>query len=235
MKNTVFTLAAIVLFLVSCNNKQASSDAGGASVIDANIKLYEHALKTKDFQTAITAIQYILLEDSTHHFRDSLPELFGAVNNLEACLMATEAAMIRHPENEKYKTIMLICLQQIGDYEGQTVLLNDLYQQTKKPEYVIQIVTMQIQTGQLKQASKTIDELMKEFKNSKETIEVAKDETSKQRVPIMAALWNMKGYTYLQMKNVDKAKEAFFKALEIDDKFEMPKRNLNMIFDNRMR
>jgi tetratricopeptide (TPR) repeat protein len=94
---------------------------------------------------------------------------------------------------------------------------------------------MQIQTGQLKQASKTIDELMKEFKNSKELIEVVKDENSKQRVPIMAALWNMKGYTYLQMKNIDKAKEAFFKALEIDEKFEMPKRNLNLIFDNRMR
>jgi tetratricopeptide (TPR) repeat protein len=235
MKNAVIIFTAIAFLFISCNNKQTSSEQTGASVIDANIKLYEHAMKAKDFQTAITAIQYILLEDSTHQFRDSLPELFGAVNNLEACLMATESAMIRYPDNEKYKTIMLICLQQIGDFEGQTVLLNDLYQQTKKPEYVIQIVTMLIQTGQLKQASKTIDELMKEFKNSKESIEVAKDENSKQRVPIMAALWNMKGYTYLQMKNVDKAKEAFFKALEIDDKFEMPKRNLNMIFDNRMR
>jgi tetratricopeptide (TPR) repeat protein len=234
MKQTFVLLFSALLFAASCS-QNGNNTVSKANPTDEYMRLYEQAMKTKDYQSAITAIQYLIIGDSTHPYRDSLPELFGAVNNIEACMQATEGAMVRHPQDEKFKTIMLLCLQQIGDFESQFVLLNDLYEQTGKPEYIIQIATIQIQVGQLKQAAKTIDTMMAEFKNSKETIEVMRDENSKQRVPIMAALWNMKGYTYLQMKNIDKAKEAFFKALEIDDKFEMPKRNLNMIFDNRLR
>ena len=51
----------------------------------------------------------------------------------------------------------------------------------------------------------------------------------------MAALWNMKGFGYMQQKNIEKAKEAFFQSMEIYPEFVMPKRNLQLIFDRKMR
>lgn len=76
---------------------------------------------------------------------------------------------------------------------------------------------------------------MKELKDSKDSIDVFTDETSKQKVPVMAALWNMKGFGYMQQKNIEKAKEAFFQSMEIYPEFVMPKRNLQLIFDRKMR
>jgi len=50
---------------------------------------------------------------------------------------------------------------------------------------------------------------------------------------VNAAAWNMKGYIYMQQKNIEKAKECYFKALEIYPEFVMPKRNLEMIFSRK--
>jgi tetratricopeptide (TPR) repeat protein len=235
MKKITAALSTILLYaFISCtpstNEVQNTSKAD-----DTYKKLYEKSIAMRDYNTAIMAIQQILLTDSTNGLRDSLPELFAAASNLEACMTTTQESMKRYPDNEKFQALMLLCYQQIGDFESQFALLNDLYVKTKKPQYLVQIATIQLQSGNIREAMKTIDGMMAEFKNSKEKIEVVKDETSKQMVPIMAALWNMKGYAYMQQKNIDKAKDAYFKALEIDPNFQMPQRNLNMIFDNKMR
>lgn len=233
---TKFYAAVIVsaCLLTACSTKTDQATKADTSTATYE-KLYKQALAGKDYQTAITAIQLVLMNDSSSGLRDSLPELFGAVNNLEACMQAAAQSMERYPENEKFKNIMLICLQQTGDMEGQYALLNDLYQRTKKSQYIIQVASIQMQSGNVKQAMQTIDMLMKELKDSKDSIDVFTDETSKQKVPVMAALWNMKGFGYMQQKNIEKAKEAFFQSMEIYPEFVMPKRNLQLIFDRKMR
>lgn len=235
MNKSVFTLIVLSAIIFAACGDQSTKDSNVSNETEKYETLYKRSLAMKDFSTSIHAIQMILLSDSTNALRDSLPELFGAVSNLEACMLATEQAMIRHPENEKFKKIMLVCLQQIGDTEGQFALLNNLYEKSGKVEYLIQIATIQLQGGQVQEASKLVDKLMSDFKTSKDSIDVFIDNTKQQKVPLMAALWNMKGYIYMQQKNIDKAKEAYFKALEIYPEFEMPKNNLNMIFDKRMR
>lgn len=235
MSKTIFTFVTLFTIIFAACGDKTSGNADSANENEKYVELYKRSLAMKDFTTSIHAIQMILLTDSTNSLRDSLPELFGAISNLEACMLATEQAMIRHPQNEKFQKIMLVCMQQIGDTEGQFALLNNLYEKSGKVEYLIQIATIQLQGGQIQEASKMVDKLMREFKTSKDSIDVFIDNTKQQKVPLMAALWNMKGFIYMQQKNIDKAKEAYFKALEIYPEFEMPKNNLNMIFDKRMR
>jgi tetratricopeptide (TPR) repeat protein len=193
-------------------------------------QLYERSMKIKDLQTAITAIQLILLEDSSSTLRDSLPELYGAVNNLDACMATNEEALKRNPNSEKYKNIKVLCLQQIGDLDGQFTLLKDLFETTDKPQYLAQIAAIQIATDNLKDANETIDLMMTKYAKSTDSLEVFVDERRKQMVPVIAAAWNMKGYIYMQQKNISKAKDAFFAALEIYPDFVMPKNNLEAIF-----
>ena len=231
MKNYL-AIAALLLAFAACNQK--STEPSGAKNESENIarfkKLYTKSMELKDLNTAITAIQFILMEDSTNGLRDSLPELYGAINNLQACMKTNEEALKRHPSEEKYKNIKVLCLQQLGDLDGQFALLKELYETTNKPQYVSQIAAIQISTGNLKDATETVDMILTKYNNTKDSLEVFIDENNKQMVPVKAAAWNMKGYIYMQQKNIEKAKDAYFKALEIYPDFVMPKRNLEAIF-----
>jgi len=223
-------ISAFATLLGSCKQNNAPQNAESNSTKSPYYALYEKSMKIKDLNTAITAIQLVLLDDSTNSLRDSLPELYGAVNNLPACMQTTEASLKRHPKDEKYKNIKVLCLQQIGDMEGQFMLLQDLFETTGKPQYVSQIAAIQIASGNLKDARQTVDMILTKYNDSKDSLEVFIDENNKQNVPVKAAAWNMKGYIYMQEKNIEKAKDAYFKALEIYPEFVMPKRNLEAIF-----
>lgn len=227
--NRLFLLSfAFLLLVVSCKNNPASSNASGS---DDYQKLYQKSMKLKDLNTAIYAIQMILIQDSTNALRDSLPELYGAVNNIEACMLTNEETLKRYPKEEKFLNIKILCLQQVGDMNGQFVLLEQLYQQTKKPQYIAQMASLQLAAGDSKEAIKTIDYIINEFQGNKtDSLDIFLDEQNKQKVPVLAAAYNMKGYVFMQRKDIKNAKEMYFKALEIYPEFEMPKRNLEAIF-----
>ncbi len=224
-----------MIAFAACNQNQTenTSTKSESDNITRFRKLYDKSMAMKDIQTAITAIQFILLEDSTNGLRDSLPELYGAVNNLPACMQTNEESLKRYPTNEKYKNIKVLCLQQTGDLDGQFALLKELFETTNKPQYVAQIAAIQISTGNLKDANETVNLILEKYNDSKDSLEVFIDENNKQQVPVKAAAWNMKGYIYMQQKNIEKAKDAYFKALEIYPEFVMPKRNLEAIFARR--
>ena len=228
MKRIIIILSATAIFCISCNrgNKPES-----VNVNDNYQKLYEKSMKLKDLHTSIYAIQMILLTDSTNALRDSLPELYGAINNIEACMVTNEETLKRYPNDEKFLNIKVLYLQQLGDMDGQFILLEKLYQQTKKPQYIAQMASLQLAGGQAKEAMNTINFILEEFKNNKtDSLDIFIDEQNKQKVPVLAAAYNMKGYVYMQRKDITNAKEMYFKALEIFPNFEMPKRNLEAIF-----
>lgn len=230
MKKLFFVLPAMAMILVACTGNNNASLTSNSSDSTYH-KLFEKSMKLKDIHTAIYAAQMILLEDSANVLRDTLPELYGAVNNLEACMQTTEDALTRHPNEEKYLNIKVLYLQQIGDMDGQFRLLEQLYGQTQKPQYIAQIASLQLAGGQPKEAMKTIDFIIEEYKNNKtDSLDIFLDEVNKQKVPVVAAAYNMKGYVYMQRKDITNAKEMYFKALEIYPEFEMPKRNLEAIF-----
>lgn len=229
MNRFLFILSASALFLAACNN--ANQPANSSSQTEVYQKLYAKSIKLKDMHTAIYAIQMVLMTDSANSLRDSLPELYGAVNNIEACMQTNEETLKRYPNDEKFKNIKVLCLQQIGDMDGQFLMLEDLYKTTKKPQYIAQMASLQLAAGQTKQAVETIDFIISEFKNNKtDSLDIFIDENNKQKVPVVAAAYNMKGYVYMQKKDINNAKEMYFKALEIYPEFVMPKRNLEAIF-----
>jgi tetratricopeptide (TPR) repeat protein len=228
MKRLLILISASALLFTACKNGNSPSAGNEANAYQ---KVYEKSMKLKDIHSAIFAIQMVLVNDSTNSLRDSLPELYGAVSNIEACMQTNEDALKRHPKEEKYLNIKVLCLQQLGDFDGQFVLLEQLFQQTHKPQYIAQMASLQLAGGQTKEAIKTIDFIIQEYKNNKtDSLDIFLDEVNKQKVPVLAAAYNMKGYVYMQKKDITNAKEMYFKALEIYPEFEMPKRNLEAIF-----
>jgi len=230
MKKILLTLSACVI-LFSC--KQANTNNTPTQSTNDYQKLYDKSMAAKDYQSAITAVQLLLLNDSTNDLRDTLPELYGAVNNVPACLLATNETLKRLPNDEKFLNLKLLCLQEMGMIEEQFTMLQNLFQTTGKAQYIAQIAAIQVASGNLKEARTTIETILTKYKGSQDKLEVFVDERNKQQVPVEAAAWNMKGYIFMQQKNLEKAKECYFKALEIYPDFVMPKRNLDMIFSRK--
>ena len=188
MRVFLSTVAAAALTLTACNN--SDNTASNASIQKLE-KLYKTSYDLKDIPTAITAVQLILTHDSTNNLRDSLPSMYLAVQNIDACLTTTEAALKRHPENEEYNKYKMLCLEQIGKADELFTLAKNLYDKTGKAEYIYKIASVQLVTGEFDAATKTINDMMEKYKNTKDSVDIFIDQSQSQRVPIIAACWNM--------------------------------------------
>jgi tetratricopeptide (TPR) repeat protein len=83
--------------------------------------------------------------------------------------------------------------------------------------------------GKLDEASKIVDEIMAKAPDSKDSLDIFVNEQQKQKVPILAATLNFKGYIYAQNRNLPEAKKYFEAAIKAYPDFVMARRNLQQI------
>jgi len=230
MKNIIL-IAIAVSFLFACNNSSVSNSSGKNAVgIETYKKLYTRSMELKDYSTAIMAIQMILVQDSgLVAYQDSLPELYAAMNNVEAVSKTIDPVLKRHPKEEKFLQVKSIVQQELGDYDGVLKTFTTLYEITNKLSYKYQIGTMHFQAGNLEEASKVVDEVLAKAPNSHDSLDIFVSEQQKQKVPILAAALNFKGYIFAQKRNLAEAKNFFESAIKVFPDFVMAKRNLQQI------
>ncbi|MES2691355.1 MAG: tetratricopeptide repeat protein [Bacteroidota bacterium] len=219
----ILTLTAAAALLVSCNNQPATNSTAQLE------QLYKKSYDLKDVPTAITAVQLILLQDSSNNLRDSLPGMYLAVQNIDACLATTEDALKRKPNDEELLKYKLLCLEQTGEAEKMYALAENLYKKTGKAEYIYKVASVQLVTNKLDEAARTIDEMMVKYKDSKDSVDIFIDQAQSQRVPVVAACWNMKGYMHIQNQKYQQAAESYQKAIQMFPDFVMARRNLQQL------
>jgi tetratricopeptide (TPR) repeat protein len=207
MKKTILALCTIAI-IASCNNKSGSSGA-----INNYKKLFDKSMNSKDFSTAIVAAQLILVEDSTLLlYADTLPELYAATNNIMACNDATAAAIKRNPTSERLLLIKALCAEQIGDVAEQMSTYNQLYSINKKPEYLYRITAAHFGTGNFKAVENNLKELDQLALTTKDSIDFMISESEKQKVPLKAALLNMRAIMAAQKDRDMASAKKYFEA-----------------------
>jgi tetratricopeptide (TPR) repeat protein len=193
-------------------------------------KLFSSCMDKKDYTTAIVAAQMILMSDSSKtNYADSLPELYAATNNIEACAASIDGVLKRHPNDEKFLQIKALVLQEQADGQGLLDIYNKLYTQTKKLSYLYQVGTIHFSTGNMQEAEKTVDIILPLAKNSSDSLDIFIGEQQKQKVPIYAASLNFKGYIQAQKRDLNSAKNFFEDAIKAFPDFVMAKRNLQQL------
>ncbi len=220
MKKTIIllTLSAIIF---ACNNAPTEPNNNKA--------LFEKSMAVKDYHTAILAIQYMLLKDSTLNlYEDTLPELYIATQNIEAADYYVTKVLVRKPNDERFLQIKALCAQQKGKVEEEFDIYNKLYASTNKLSYLYQITAFQFSTGQIEQAAQNLATLETKAA-TKDSVDFALSETEKQKVPLLAAVYNMKAYMQAQKRDLPGAKKYFESALKIFPNFVMAKRNLQQL------
>ncbi len=211
-----------LIALMACNN---------GKTVDYK-KLYEKSMEVKDYNTAITSVQMMLQVDSSQTiYMDTLPELYVAVRNFEAADYYNKSALNRHPEEEKYLQLKALLAQQFGRVEEEIDVYNKLYAKTNKLSYLYQIAAYQFATEQMEKASKTMVELESKMGNSTDSVDFMVSETAKQKVPIRAAVYNMKAYMVAQNRDLMGAKKYFEMALKEYPEFVTARQNLMQLMN----
>ncbi len=227
MKN-IFFAAIAATFLFACNQNAPQQSAKNNN--ETYKKLFDKSMNLKDYHTAIMAVQMMLIEDSTQvNYRDSLPELYAALNNVEAVSKTIDATLARHPKDEKFLQVKAVVQQEESDYEGVLKTYSTLFETTKKLTYLYQIGTMHFQAGKLAEAETVVDEVLAKSPNSSDSLDIFVSEQQKQKVPIMAAALNFKGYIFAQKRDMANAKKYFETAIKVFPDFVMAKRNLQQL------
>jgi tetratricopeptide (TPR) repeat protein len=171
----------------------------------------------------------MLLKDSTLTiYEDTLPELYVATSNIEAADYYTKRVLVRKPNDERFLQIKALCAQQKGKIEEEFDIYNKLFASTKKLSYLYQITAFQFSTGQMEQAVKNLAELETKA-TPKDSVDFAVSENEKQKVPLRAAVYNMKAYMQAQSRDLMGAKKYFEMALKEYPDFVMAKRNLQQL------
>jgi tetratricopeptide (TPR) repeat protein len=217
-------LLLVVLAFVACNSKQSPDYK----------KLYSHAMEIKDYQTAITAIQIMYQLDSTDNaLLDTLPELYIAQRNFESADYYTQIALKKYPDNEHFLQIKALMAQQFGRVEEEMDTYEKLYAKTQKLSYLYQLTAFYFSAGQMEPATKGLTELEAKMANSTDSVDFMVSETAKQKVPVRAAVYNMKAYLQAQKRDLAGAKNYFEMALKEYPEFVTAKQNLMQLMGGR--
>lgn len=192
--------------------------------------LFTKSMQVKDYQTAITAIQFLLLADSTNKtYLDTLPELYAGVQNYTASEHYTDIALKSYPTNERYLQLKALCLQQTGKLEGVMDIYNKLYAATQKITYLYQIAAFQFSAQDMQAAENSLKLLEEKMVDSKDSVDFMVSETEKQKVPVRAAVYNMKAYMVAQKRDLAGAKKYFEMAIKEYPDFITARQNLQQL------
>ncbi|MES2382109.1 MAG: hypothetical protein V4538_13765 [Bacteroidota bacterium] len=221
----------IVLCLISSVIACKNNNSNNTQSTDNYKKLFNKSMDGKDYPTAIMACQMILINDSTQTvYADTLPELYAAINNIMACDIVTEAALKRNPKSERLLLIKALCAEQMGKVEEQMSLYNQLYAINKKPEYLYRITATHFGTGNFQAAENNLKELEQMAVNGHDSIDFMISETEKQKVPLKAALLNMRAIMSAQRdRDLPSAKKYFEAAIREFPDFIVAKEYLNRL------
>ncbi len=205
MKKIIIAICVFVS-ISSCSNKSSNA-------IESYKKLFDKSMNSKDFPTAIVAAQLILIDDSTEVlYADTLPELYAATNNIYACNDAATNALKRNPKSERYLLIKALCAEQLGNMEEQMSIYNQLYAINKKPEYLYRITAAHFGSANFQAVENNLKELDEMAKNSKDSIDFMISESEKQKVPLKAALLNMRAIMAAQKDRDMLSAKKYFEA-----------------------
>jgi len=223
MKKLLFVVT-LSFALIACNQ------TGNNKTIDYK-GLFEKSMEIKDYHTAITALQFMILSDSATAvtYVDTLPELYLAVQNIHAAEYYTDMALIKYPTSEKYLQIKALVAQSEGRNEEEFDIYNKLYASTQKLQYLYQITAFQFSSGQTKEGLNNLETLEAKAQNSKDSVDFLISETEKQKVPLKAAIYNMRAFLKAQERDMLGAKTYFELALKEFPDFVMARRNYQQL------
>jgi len=210
----IVLIVVVLAMLTSCNYEQKAKK----SRIDANKALYEQAKGLEDEATAIVALNYLLLEDSTNlEYMDSLSRLYIRNGVLNPGLSLGQKVMKVQPDN--FKTLELIAEAQmaLGKYPEAINNLENLHKEVGDVRYLYQLAIIDSEMKNAEKFDERLDRIL--IDPGTATVEFPAVQ-GMQEVDIKAAANFLKAQLHYNSGNMDQALSYVKKALAISPNFQ---------------
>lgn len=206
--------------------------------LSPHVRVYANAMELRDYQSAITALLYILQDDPENQpLIDTLANLYFQTGNFIPCARLCDQQLERKPENLFLQEVSANVLVNLGDYPRAIERFSYLFDKTSRKYYRYQLAALQFQLGRYGESGTHIEAMLQDPEIAQEEIFIDWGDGSKV-VTMEAALLNLRGNLLLEMGKENDAKKSWRAAWKLDKEFELPRRNLNQLqaeeWDERM-
>ena len=197
--------------------------------ISPHARVYAGAMKLGDYQTAITALHYLLIEEPQNRFyKDSLAGLYMQTGNLEACKIIAEEIKAEDPNDLFVLNLLANIYTQEGRIKESLGCFESLEKHTNAPYYTYQVAVQRFQLERFGECRESIEKLVALPPDPPMLIRIFTNQ-QEQTIPIQAAALNLRGNLELKLGKKDAARTDFEKALEIAPDFLLAKGNLEQM------
>lgn len=197
-----------------------------------HLKVYKNALRSGDGQLAVTALGYLMAEEPTSTYRDTLSMLYMQLRQPGMALYWITQRLAEKPADATaLKEQRAQCLTALGDGPAAITAWEELA--TATPAHVgykYQLANAQYSMRRQGETLATIQQLEKLPADTLRQISYSVDNgQSLLYTSIAASIANMKGLVLYDMHRTDEAKAAFAQAQRIDREYKLPANNLAAI------
>lgn len=192
-------------------------------------KLYKQSLSYADVATAASALNNLIVLGETT-YKDSLATLYNRGGLFNQSYSITKQLLADKPANKLLLELMVDNTTQLGiDTEALAYVDKLLVLDKANSYYLYRKSLLLINTKDYSGCLQTINTVLETAINPTEQITVEGLSKPQVAIPIHAALYNLKGLVYYQLKDVSGAHMSFTKALELAPEFKLAKTNLDAL------
>lgn len=216
----LMVVAVIAIIMTGCEGKlnSGNSNSGGSSV-DVNERLYKRAVEIEDYRTAIVALNYILLEDSSNwEYKDSLARTYLRNGAFTPGIKLGEQVMDKDPKNYKLLELIAAAYEYQGDLTSAYRNFNKLHKELDDIRYAYILAKIGFQQGNYQMGVKRLDEVLAD--SSTALVEFPTVDGGQQQVDIHAGAYFLLAQVEIDKGNVQGAGNYISKALKISPNFQ---------------
>jgi len=187
IKPRIIHIVALVLILFGCNTEKETGRVPESSDTRSNaLDLYERARMLGDDQTAIVALNELLLQDSSNmRYKDSLARLYLRNGEHEPGLKVGAEVMASDWGNDALLELIAYAHEVTGESDKAIAGFNELYRSSKNISYRYEVAKIKYTIGESSEANVILKELAENNELTEEIEFLAQEGT--QKVSIQAA------------------------------------------------
>lgn len=232
VRKYLIQLIAAVLLLIFSIMLNAQQPAKTNSQATVHLTVYRHSLAIGDVGTAISSLHYLIASDTLKyaHWQDTLALLYVQGNAYQQAFLLADALLATSGYTDLRMEIKAISAKALQQTTEAITAYGVLYNKTRNPAYGFEQLQLQYAIRRLSETLVTGNSLLQNITAAQNgNVAVVKpDGKSIQNVSLRAAISNIVGLAYIDMKDKTNAMAQFETALKESPDFELAKTNLTV-------
>lgn len=185
----------------SCKQNQSSDPSQVAnsqeSEYNKHLKVYKQAMKIKDFQTAIIALNYMHAADSSYSkYTDTLITLYATARLYNSVIQLGEDLIKQFPEKDTIRELVAMSNNSMGNYNKAFADFEMLHNKDADPTYLYNMAKIKYLLKQPSEARKLYKSVIDDTASMTRMVEFPSVNGSLQKVALVAGC-------YMQLANID--------------------------------